>query len=224
MEGARDGPRPGGAQGRSAPHHAAPRRLRAHPISLDRLGVRRRHLPRRISLIGWLGSAGFPGARRLPTEGHAPIFSEWLAAPGALTILVYGHYDVQPPDPLDKWLSPPFEPQIRDGRLYARGASDDIGPVVVAIETLAAFLRLEGRIPVNVKNSARGRGGNRLDAPRRGSPGPPRTARGRRGDLGGPRRWRADLATITVGARGMTGFEFAVTTAVKDPRRLARAP
>jgi acetylornithine deacetylase/succinyl-diaminopimelate desuccinylase-like protein len=66
----------------------------------------------------------------------------------------YGHYDVQPPDALDKWLSPPFEPQIRDGRLYARGASDDIGPVVVAIETLAAFLRLEGRIPVNVKNFA----------------------------------------------------------------------
>jgi acetylornithine deacetylase/succinyl-diaminopimelate desuccinylase-like protein len=167
-------------------------------------------------LIGWLGSAGFASARRLPSRGHAPIYAEWLAGPGTLTILVYGHYDVQPPDPLDKWVSPPFEPRIQDGRLYARGASDDKGPVVVAIETLAAFLRLEGRLPVNVKVLIEGE-------EEIGSIHLAETVRAHRDLLAADvvisadgARWRADLPTITVGARGMTGFEFVVTTAAKD--------
>jgi len=167
-------------------------------------------------LIGWLAGAGFTGARLLPSQGHAPVYAEWLGAPGALTILVYGHYDVQPPDPLDKWVSPPFEPQIRDGRLYARGASDDKGPVVVAIETLAAFLRLEGRLPVNVKILIEGE-------EEIGSMHLAEVVRAHRDLLAADvvisadgARWRADLPTITVGARGMTGFAFAVTTAAKD--------
>jgi acetylornithine deacetylase/succinyl-diaminopimelate desuccinylase-like protein len=167
-------------------------------------------------LIGWLGSAGFAGARHLASQGHAPVYAEWLGEPGALTILVYGHYDVQPPAPLDKWLSPPFEPQIRDGRLYARGASDDKGPVVVAIEALAAFLRLEHRLPVNVKILIEGE-------EEVGSMHLAQVVRAHRDLLAADvvisadgARWRADLPTVTVGARGMTGFEFVVTTAAKD--------
>src|SRR5271169_6715763 len=71
----------------------------------------------------WVASrmrqAGLENVRIDPTEGHPVVTSDWLHAEGAPTILVYGHYDVQPPDPLEKWKSPPFKPQIRDNRLYA---------------------------------------------------------------------------------------------------------
>ena len=66
--------------------------------------------------------------------------ADWLGAPGKPTILVYGHYDVQPPDPLEKWKSPPFEPTVRDNRLYARGVSDDKGPVLIPIVVAEAFM------------------------------------------------------------------------------------
>jgi acetylornithine deacetylase/succinyl-diaminopimelate desuccinylase-like protein len=75
--------------------------------------------------------AGFENVKINPTAGHPIVTSHWLHAPGAPTILVYGHYDVQPPDPLEKWKSPPFEPEVRDQRLYARGVSDDKGPMLI---------------------------------------------------------------------------------------------
>ena len=86
-----------------------------------------------------------------PTAGHPVVMADWLHAQGAPTILIYGHYDVQPPEPLAKWHTPPFEPTLRDGRLYGRGVSDDKGPVIVALSALAAFLKTSGRLPVNVK-------------------------------------------------------------------------
>ena len=82
---------------------------------------------------------------------HPLVLGEWLGAPGAPTIVVYGHYDVQPPDPLDKWLTPPFEPTVREERLYARGASDDKGPLLIPILVAEAFLKLRGALPLNVK-------------------------------------------------------------------------
>jgi len=63
--------------------------------------------------------------RLLETSGHPMVYAEWLDAPGQPTVLFYGHYDVQPPDPLDLWVSPPFEPEIRDGRIYGRGVADN---------------------------------------------------------------------------------------------------
>ena len=65
--------------------------------------------------------AGLDGVRQVPTGGYPIVYGEWTRAPGAPTVLVYGHYDVQPPDPLDKWMSDPFHPEVRDGRLYGRG-------------------------------------------------------------------------------------------------------
>ncbi|HEX4131740.1 MAG TPA: dipeptidase [Pirellulales bacterium] len=85
------------------------------------------------------------------TPGHPIIYAESLDAPGAPTVLVYGHYDVQPPDPLDLWISPPFEPTRRNGNLYARGATDDKGQMFTHIKSAEAWVRSEGRLPINLK-------------------------------------------------------------------------
>ena len=78
-------------------------------------------------------AAGIEGVQVMPTGGHPGVYGEWLHAPGKPTVLVYGHFDVQPVDPLDLWTTPPFEPTIRDGRVYARGATDDKGNMLVPI-------------------------------------------------------------------------------------------
>lgn len=85
------------------------------------------------------------------TPGNPIVVAEWLEAPGAPTALVYGHYDVQPPDPLDLWTTPAFEPTIRDGRIYARGATDDKGQFFTHVKSVEAWLRTEGRLPVNIR-------------------------------------------------------------------------
>jgi acetylornithine deacetylase/succinyl-diaminopimelate desuccinylase-like protein len=98
-----------------------------------------------------LRAAGCSRVQVHPTERHPIVYGEWLGAPGRPTVLVYGHYDVQPVDPVDQWTSPPFEPTVRDGRIFARGASDDKGQFVVHVLALEAHLRTRGRCPVNVK-------------------------------------------------------------------------
>lgn len=95
---------------------------------------------------------GMKNARVIPTAGHPIVYGEWLeAGPGAPTVLVYGHYDVQPVDPLALWESPPFEPTVRDGEIYARGASDDKGQAFVHLKAIESMLAATGRLPVNVK-------------------------------------------------------------------------
>ena len=98
-----------------------------------------------------LEQAGCTRAELIETDGHPLVYGEWLGAPGKPTVLVYGHYDVQPEDPLDEWDSPPFEPTIRDGKIFARGASDDKGQVIVHVNALEAHLKANGSAPVNVK-------------------------------------------------------------------------
>ncbi len=98
-----------------------------------------------------LEQAGCTRAELIETEGHPLVYGEWLGAPGKPTILVYGHYDVQPEDPVEEWDSPPFEPTIRDGKIFARGASDDKGQVIVHVNALEAHLKANGSAPVNVK-------------------------------------------------------------------------
>lgn len=90
-------------------------------------------------------------AQVVPTAGHPLVVGHWLGAPGAPTVLLYGHFDVQPPDPLDLWISGPFEPTIRDGNLYARGATDDKGQMFAHIKALEAWMATHGRLPLNVK-------------------------------------------------------------------------
>ncbi len=85
------------------------------------------------------------------TKGHPVVYADWLHAEGKPTILVYGHYDVQPVDPLNLWESEPFDPQVRDNKLYARGASDDKGQVYMHVKAIEALFKTEGTLPVNVK-------------------------------------------------------------------------
>lgn len=98
-----------------------------------------------------LREAGVPHVSILPTRGQPVVLGEWLVDPSRPTVIVYGHYDVQPVDPLDLWESPPFEPEVRDGRIFARGASDDKGGLYVAIKALEAWARTAGAPPLNVK-------------------------------------------------------------------------
>jgi acetylornithine deacetylase/succinyl-diaminopimelate desuccinylase-like protein len=93
----------------------------------------------------------FANGRVVATDGHPIVLGERLGIAGAPTILVYGHYDVQPPGDESEWTTPPFEPSVRDGRIYARGATDDKGPVLVALKVAEAFLAQEGGLPLNVR-------------------------------------------------------------------------
>ena len=94
---------------------------------------------------------GLEGVRLIETPGHPVVYGEWLHAPGAPTILFYGHYDVQPVDPVNLWESPPFEATVRDGEIYARGAADDKGQVFMHFKAIEAHLQKGGRLPVNIK-------------------------------------------------------------------------
>jgi acetylornithine deacetylase/succinyl-diaminopimelate desuccinylase-like protein len=97
-----------------------------------------------------LRAAGLSG-EVLETGGHPVAYGEWLGAPGAPTVLIYGHHDVQPVDPLELWTTPPFQADVRDGKIYGRGTVDDKGQVLMHVAALEAHLRVNGRLPINVK-------------------------------------------------------------------------
>ncbi len=96
-------------------------------------------------------TAGLDNIEIISTAKHPLVYADWLHAPGKPTVLCYGHYDVQPPDPLDEWISPPFEPTVRDGNIYARGAADDKGQMYMHIKAVEALLATSGTLPVNLK-------------------------------------------------------------------------
>ena len=102
-------------------------------------------------VAGNLKKIGMSRVEIFKTEGHPLVYAEWLGAPGKPTVLVYGHYDVQPVDPIELWITPPFEPTIKNGKIFARGATDDKGQVFVHFKSVEAFFKKEGSLPLNVK-------------------------------------------------------------------------
>ncbi len=109
-----------------------------------------------LSCANWvvdhIKSIGIENAQLVTTPGHPIVYAEWLeAGENAPTILIYGHYDVQPVDPIELWTTKPFEPTIRDGKIYARGASDDKGQVLVHLKAIEALFKTYGKLPVNIK-------------------------------------------------------------------------
>lgn len=160
--------------------------------------------------------AGPFAVRILPTPRHPVIYAEWLGAAGKPTVLVYGHYDVQPPDPLDKWTSPPFEPQVREGRIYARGVSDDKAPMLIPIKVAEAFFATTGRLPANVKFLFEG--GEEI-----GSPGLEEFLHQNKDLLAAGfvmsadgAMWRIDEPSISISSRGLVGLEITLIGPAKD--------
>lgn len=102
-------------------------------------------------LAGHLKGIGMNGVRLIATPRHPIVYAEWTGAPGAPTVLIYGHYDVQPPDPLKEWTTPPFEPTVQGRYLHGRGACDDKGQLFAHVKALESCLKTSGRLPVNVK-------------------------------------------------------------------------
>ena len=117
-------------------------------------------------LADHLRGIGLDRVQVVPTKGHPPVYGAWLHAPDKPTLLIYGHYDVQPADPLDAWRFPPFEPTVRGDNLYGRGAADDKGQLFAHVKALECYLRGSGDLPVNVRCLFEGEeeiGGTNLD-------------------------------------------------------------
>lgn len=167
-------------------------------------------------LVERMKSAGLHKVTRFETGRHPIMYGEWHQAPGKPTILVYAHYDVQPADPLEAWQSPPFEPEVRDGRLYGRGVSDDKGPLLTTVEVAAAYLATQGELPVNLKFLFEGE-------EEIGSPSIEGWM-GEHADLlacdfvlsADGAMWRPGEASLTIASRGMASLEFSVMGAKKD--------
>ncbi|MDQ0255768.1 acetylornithine deacetylase/succinyl-diaminopimelate desuccinylase-like protein [Evansella vedderi] len=102
-------------------------------------------------VVDYLKEIGFNKVELQKTPGHPLVYGEWLEAEGAPTVLFYGHYDVQPADPLELWESDPFKAAIRNDKIFARGASDDKGQVFMNLAVFEAYMKTEGRLPINVK-------------------------------------------------------------------------
>jgi acetylornithine deacetylase/succinyl-diaminopimelate desuccinylase-like protein len=163
-----------------------------------------------------LTAAGPLTVRVMPTAGNSVVYAEWLGAPDATTVLVYGHYDVQPEDPIEKWQSPPFTPTLREGRLYARGVSDDKGPLLIPIKVAKAFFAERGRLPLNVKFVIEGEeeiGSRHFEAfiVEHKDMLAADVVLSADGAM-----WRSDEPSVTVSNRGLVGLEITVTGAAKD--------
>jgi acetylornithine deacetylase/succinyl-diaminopimelate desuccinylase-like protein len=98
-----------------------------------------------------LRTAGLENVEIVPTENHPLVYADWLHAPGKPTVLCYGHYDVQPADPLDLWETPPFEPSVRDGSIYGRGTADDKGQMYMHVKAVETLRAVNGTLPINLK-------------------------------------------------------------------------
>lgn len=169
----------------------------------------------------WLATdmarAGLGHVQVMETSGNPIVYGDWLGAgPGVPTVLVYGHYDVQPVDPLDRWVAPPFEPQVRDGEIYARGASDDKGQMFAHLKAIETMLAAGGGLPVNVKMIVEGE-------EEIGSPNLEPFVLAHRdllaaasGLISDGRIVDADIPSLVYALRGMTYMEFHIKGPMRD--------
>jgi acetylornithine deacetylase/succinyl-diaminopimelate desuccinylase-like protein len=166
---------------------------------------------------GWLASQlAFADGRLVETDGHPAVRGDWLGADGAPTILVYGHYDVQPTGDLAEWVTPPFELTVDGDVMRGRGASDDKGPVYIVLKVAQAFLAQEGRLPLNVKFLFEGE-------EEIGSPHLPGFVRGHAGELAADlvisadgAMWRPGEPSVSVKSKGLVSMDIIVEGASTD--------
>ena len=163
-----------------------------------------------------LRAAGMTSAELIEGDGNPLVYAEWLGAPGKPTILFYGHYDVQPPDPLEEWKSPPFEPEVRGDDIFARGACDDKGQVYIQIKAVEGLLKTAGKLPVNVQFLLEGEeetGGEHIESYVKTKP--PRL-QADAAVVCDTEMFAPELPTICVGLRGMVYYELFVQGADHD--------
>jgi acetylornithine deacetylase/succinyl-diaminopimelate desuccinylase-like protein len=163
-----------------------------------------------------LEKAGLQEAQLIEGQGNPLVYAEWLGAPGKPTILFYGHYDVQPPDPLDEWRSPPFEPAIRNDNIYARGSADDKGQTYILIKAVEGLLKQHGRLPVNVKFLIEGEeevGGEHIESYAASKPA---RIKADAAVICDTEMFAPELPTICVGLRGIVYGELIVQGADHD--------
>lgn len=168
-----------------------------------------------------LRSAGLENVRLIETstatrKGHPLVYADWLHAPGKPTVLCYGHYDVQPPDPVDEWHTPPFVPTERDGNLYARGAVDDKGQMWMHVKALESLMKSTGRLPLNVRVIVEGEeevGGEGIAAFVREHP---KALKADFALVSDTEMFAPELPTLCVGLRGMIYTELEVRGARTD--------
>lgn len=125
-------------------------------IRIPSVSAKPENIPDVLRAAKWVAArvtaAGMENARVMPTAGHPVVYADWLhAGEDRPTVMIYGHFDVQPAEPFDLWSSAPFEPEIRDGCIWGRGASDDKGGMMTPILAVEALLRTKGKLPINVK-------------------------------------------------------------------------
>src|SRR5438874_4277285 len=160
-----------------------------------------------------LRRAGMNSAELIEGAGNPLVYAEWLRAPGKPTLLLYGHYDVQPPDPIEEWISPPFEPTVRGENLFARGASDDKGQTYILIKAVESFA---GKLPVNIRFLIEGEeetGGEHIE--RYVASKPPRL-RVDAAVICDTEMFAPELPTLCVGLRGIVYGELHVQGANHD--------
>src|SRR5882724_5044606 len=165
---------------------------------------------------GELAKAGLQNAHLIEGEGNPLVYGEWLDAPGKPTILFYGHYDVQPAEPLEEWKSPPFEPEVRGDNIYARGAADDKGLTLLLIKAVEGLLATHGRLPVNVKFLIEGEeetGGEHIEAYVASKPA---RLKADAAVISDTEMFAPELPTICVGLRGIVYAELHVEGANHD--------
>src|SRR5438094_3564820 len=163
-----------------------------------------------------LRAAGLANAELIEGEGNPLLDAEWPGAPGKPTLLLYGHYDVQPPDPVDEWKSPPFEPTVRGDDLFARGSSDDKGQTYILVKAVEGYLKAEGKLPVNVKFLIEGEeevGGEHIEQYVRAHPD---RLRADAAVICDTEMFAPELPTITTGLRGLVYTELEARGAAHD--------
>ena len=174
-----------------------------------------------VAAAGWVASrlraAGAENISVMPTGGHPCVYGDWLhAGVSQPTILIYGHFDVQPAVPLELWTTPPFDPDIRDEKVFGRGASDDKGGMLIPILSFEAMMKTDGKLPVNIKFIFEGQ-------EEIGSPNMPDFVAENRTLLAADMifssdglQWTADEPNIVVGLKGLSSMELKVTGAKSD--------
>ncbi|MGF7048705.1 acetylornithine deacetylase/succinyl-diaminopimelate desuccinylase-like protein [Paenibacillus sp. DS2015] len=189
-------------------------------LSIPSISALSEHKPDMIRAADWLADAltqaGLENVVIHQTEGHPIVYADHLHAPGKPTVLVYGHYDVQPVDPLHLWETPPFEPTIRGDKIYARGATDDKGQVFLHIKAVEAILKQEKELPVNIKFCIEGE-------EEVTSPNLPSFLESRREEMAADVVLISDTSllekgkpAICVGLRGLCSLDVQITTANTD--------